>query len=97
MFAGFTCVLGFYKCNCISENHGVLEVGIEIWRSSCPTLKLKQVPYSRAHGKASRHVLSISRGGSTTSLGSSSQGERGMWAKHMTLWCLAACQIKLQQ
>ena len=44
-------------------------VGRDLWRSS-PTPLLKQVPCSRLQRKVSRWVLSISRGDSTTSLGS---------------------------
>ena len=51
-----------------SQNHRITGVGRDLQRSQSPTPLLKQVAYSGSHRKASRWVLNISKGDSTTSL-----------------------------
>ena len=48
------------------QNHRTVGVGRDLYRSLSPTRLLKQVPYSRLHRSASKWVLNISRGDSTT-------------------------------
>lgn len=53
------------------QNHRMVEVGREYWKSSCPSLLSSMVIYSQLCRTVSRHLLSISDdGGFTTLLGS---------------------------
>lgn len=47
-------------------NHRTVEVGWELWRSSCPTPLLKQVPYKKLSRKVSRRIFTMSREGDST-------------------------------
>ena len=43
--------------NINSQSHRIVGVGRDLWKSTGPSLPLKQVPYKRLHRKASRQVL----------------------------------------
>ena len=54
--------LGFIK----SQNHKIVGVGRDPWRSSSPVFLLKQIAWIMWHRKASRQVLNIFREGEST-------------------------------
>ena len=65
------------------QNQRIIRVGRDLRRSPSSTPLLKQDPYARLPGKASRQVLNVSReGDSTASLGSLFQ----CWAPSKRAW-----------
>lgn len=84
------------------ENHRIVGVGRDLWRSSSPTFH-KAVPLRKLHGLVSRRVLNISwEGDFTTSLGSLCQCSDTLTVKFFLtlIWnflCSSLCPLLFVQ